>query len=134
MTLQLRRAARPAVRAMPRRSTSPRANLGSLQVPMIFLQGTQDYLVNLEQVCFKRAALAGIESHYFGTDGQQRDPADVCGGNFSTAALAGGTTRAAWPQDRYLLVLEGQGHGFTGDLGNAANALALGFVASRLGP
>ncbi len=113
---------------------SPRGNLAGLQVPMLFLQGTEDPLVNLPQACFKRAELAGIEAHFIGADMQPRNPSDVCGGQFSLAPVPNGSTRAAWPQDQYLFVFEGQGHGFTNDAAQLASSLALGFMMSRMGP
>jgi dienelactone hydrolase len=109
--------------------------LGGVTVPLLILHGTDDYLVDLPQTCEARAALAdagGGPLAWF-LDAQLRPASSpLCGGGFITDAgvpVQVGDWSAA---NRYLLVYQGQGHGFAGDGGALASYQALTFLLSRL--
>jgi dipeptidyl aminopeptidase/acylaminoacyl peptidase len=115
---------------------SPATHLGSLTVPLMILQGTDDYLVDLNQTCEKRAALVSAgkppAAWLYDSNLSTQNLANVCGGNFRTSPPVSGTP-GAWSQDDfYLLVFEGQGHGFTGAASQYANAAAIDFLLERL--
>lgn len=112
------------------RSTATK--FADLRVPLMVMQGTDDALVDLSQGCTKRAALGDIPSYYFNTLLNETNPSGVCGGNFLTTPAPNGTTKADWPNDRYFIVFEGQGHGFTGAANDKASLFALQFLLSRL--
>ena len=105
---------------------SPVMRLGSIQVPLLILHGTGDYVVDMAQACAKRAALeaAGKEVDAFYLDAQlvPRSP-DLCGGRFAS-------TPPAAPLQ--FVLFEGEGHGFTDPAGAYAWTAALAFVLTRL--
>jgi hypothetical protein len=107
--------------------------LSSLTVPLMIIQGTDDYLVDLNQACEKRTALSasgnGPASWYFDPNLNLQNPANVCGGSFETTPAPG---PAAWTQNDYFLVFEGQGHGFTGAANQYAAGAALYFLLAHL--
>jgi alpha/beta superfamily hydrolase len=119
------------------RARSPVHRLGELKVPMAFFQGTDDYLVNVDQVCKKREALtaAGAPPLAWYLDGSltPRSPAAVCGGNFRTNPVPDTASTAAWSGDGpYLFVYEGQGHALTGAANTQATTIALRFLFAHL--
>jgi hypothetical protein len=59
-------------------------------------------------------------------------PSNVCGGGFITDAGVPVLQTDWGASNRYLIVLEGQGHGFTGDAGVLSSYQALTFLLSRL--
>lgn len=116
--------------AYAKRSTATK--LSTLTVPIAIFQGTADALVDLTEVCTKRTALGPVPTFYFDATLTQQNPSDVCGGGFTTTPPPNGQTAADWPENRYIFIFEGQGHGFTGDGNTKASTLALEFILSRL--
>jgi pimeloyl-ACP methyl ester carboxylesterase len=113
------------------RSTAPK--LAALTVPMAFFQGTSDAVVNLEQVCTKRAVLVAAnrapQAWYLDGNLMPKSPPGVCGGHYRTDAVPDTSNAAAWGgTDTYFFVYEGQGHGFTGQANSQADAIGLEFV------
>jgi dipeptidyl aminopeptidase/acylaminoacyl peptidase len=121
------------------RTRSPIHRMGELKVPMAFFQGTDDYLVNLEQTCKKRAALtaAGKTPLSWYLDGAMtpRSPSGVCGGDFRTDPVPDTASMAAWSGDGpYVFIYEGQGHAITGAANTQATTIALRFLFAHLEP
>lgn len=100
-------------------------SLSSIQVPMMIFQGTADYAIDLSQACDKRAALSPRAFYLDASLAVASSTA--CGGGFETGPLP-----TTFPDQAYLFVYEGQGHGFTGDAYDSAGKLAFEFLLSRL--
>lgn len=112
------------------RSTATK--IGGIAVPILIAQGTDDALVDLSQGCTKRAAFTSIDSFYFDTAITLQNPSTVCSGNYLTTGLPNGQAKTDWPDAAYFFALQGQGHGFTGPLGDKMNTLALQFLIAKM--
>jgi dienelactone hydrolase len=109
--------------------------LGGTTVPLLILHGTDDYLVDLPQTCEARAAFAdaGAAPLAWYLDAQlQPASSPLCGGGFIIDAGVPAQVADWSASNRYLLIYQGQGHGFTGDGGVLASYQALTFLLSRL--
>lgn len=119
------------------RARSPMFRLNELAVPMLFIQGADDYFVNLEQACKKREALtaAGKPPLAWHLDPflVPRASTSICGGGFRTDAVPDVNNTAAWSGDGpYLFVYESQGHAMTGAANTQAATIALRFLFAHL--
>jgi dienelactone hydrolase len=139
MTLEKATGGTPSSVPAEYEARSPSRQLAALSVPIIVLHGTDDYFVNVEQTCLKRAALTAAghppAAWYLGPDLKPLNPSDVCGGGFRTGPTPDLMVADAWTSERaYVFIYQGQGHGFTS--GSAAethaNAAALTFLAAHL--
>jgi dienelactone hydrolase len=114
---------------------SPILAVDALTVPLLIIHGTDDYLVNLAQTCEARAAFADAgapaKAWFLGANLAER-ASNLCGGGFITDAGVPMQQTDWRASNRYLIVFEGQGHGFTGDAGVLSSYQAVTFLLSRL--
>jgi pimeloyl-ACP methyl ester carboxylesterase len=89
---------------------SPIQRLGSLSVPTLFLHGTDDVLVNLDQTCLKRTVLgnAGRAPGAWNIDSSlhEKPSGTACGGGFRSSSVFLGVLA----ETNALVIYEGQGH------------------------
>jgi len=118
---------------------SPNRRLDILSVPMLFIHGTDDYVVNVEQTCLKRATLtaAGLApaAWHLMDDLSPSNPPDVCQGGFNTTPAPDPTTTDPWSEQRAIvLIYRGQGHDFSPNslATQHAGAMAASFLAAHL--
>jgi pimeloyl-ACP methyl ester carboxylesterase len=116
---------------------SPANQLGPLAVPLMMLHGTEDYFVDINQACEKRAALTAAgkapAAWFYDLNLNIQNPSNVCGGGYRTTAPPTSGAPGAWTQDSiYFLVFLGQGHGFTGNANTYATGAALYFLLNHL--
>jgi dipeptidyl aminopeptidase/acylaminoacyl peptidase len=121
----------PALRPEGYALRSPTRTLSQLRVPMLFIHGTYDEIVTVDQTCAKRAALegAGRTVRSWMIDNQYRPQPDstVCGGRFRSDAVP-----AALADDLYVFLYDRQGHSLSPATIDAAWSLTLSFLSSHL--
>jgi len=110
---------------------SPVSRLGELSVPTLIIHGADDVIVNLEQTCLKRSALAQAghapAAWYIDRSLHERSSGTSCGGGFrSTPVLLAALERNA------LAIYEGQGHEMSGAVRDHVIALASTFALGHL--
>jgi pimeloyl-ACP methyl ester carboxylesterase len=92
---------------------SPVYRLGELTVPTLFIQGTDDVIVNLDQTCAKRAALSDAGrapgAWYIDRSLHENASGTACGGNFRSSSVFLGVIA----ETNALVIYQGKGHEIT---------------------
>ena len=112
---------------------SPVYRLGELRVPTLFIHGTDDVIVNLDQACAKRAALtaAGRAPGAWDIDRSLHENASgtACGDNFKPSSVFLGVLA----ETNAFVIYEGQGHELKdGSARDHVIGLVAAFLAAHL--
>jgi pimeloyl-ACP methyl ester carboxylesterase len=111
---------------------SPIQHLGDLKVPTLFIQGADDVIVNLDQTCRKRTALASAGrapgAWDVDRDLHENAGASFCGGGFSSSPVI----LMAPFETNALVIYEGQGHEVKDTKRTHVIALVSGFLFAHL--
>ena len=111
---------------------SPIQHLGDLKVPTLFIQGTDDVIVNLDQTCRKRTALtnAGRAPGAWDIDTSLHENPNgtACGGGFRSSSVFIGVL----VETNALVIYEGQGHEVKDNLRNHVIGVVSPFLFAHL--
>jgi dienelactone hydrolase len=110
---------------------SPINRVGELRVPTLIIHGANDVIVNLDQTCLMRSALAQAgrapASWYIDRSLREKASGSSCGGGFrSTPVLLAALETNA------LVIYEGQGHEMSGAVQDHVIALVSAFALAHL--
>ena len=111
---------------------SPVQHLSELKVPTLMIQGADDVIVNLDQTCSKRAALANAGrapgAWDIDTALHEKPSATACGGGFKSSPVL----LMAPFETNALVIYEGQGHEVKDTSRTHVIALVTGFLLAHL--